>query len=144
MKWGAGALALLLMTIWIGSAFVDVAWLKPPTVVSIQFGRLSVAWPDGPNRVVSLMPPTWTFRWQASPQLRMWFFVSSRSGFRFVNVPLWVFALAPAAVFALTWRLDVVAGRGPITRCAGCGYSREGLARGAACPECGREVDVAG
>jgi hypothetical protein len=55
-----------------------------------------------------------------------------------VHIPLWFPALGAALLTLHGWRLDARAARRSRTAaCHKCGYSRSGLATGAACPECG-------
>lgn len=63
------------------------------------------------------------------------FVVGSTDGMVF---PLWLAAVPVAIAAACLHGVVIGTRRGDKGRCAGCGYSRAGLAAGAACPECGR------
>lgn len=52
-------------------------------------------------------------------------------------LPLWLIALPALVAAAYTQGLVVGTRRADRGRCGKCGYSRAGLAAGAACPECG-------
>jgi hypothetical protein len=52
----------------------------------------------------------------------------------------WNYAIWPLAVLLLIWKLCIISFRLGVRRghlCQKCGYDRHGLAKGAACPECG-------
>ncbi len=72
--------------------------------------------------------------------LAMWFGISDGPRGSWITVPVLGPALVSGAIAGLAWRLEAAARRrAERNLCSRCGYDREGLAAGAACPECGRE-----
>ena len=136
VKWGGAGLTVLLVVVWIGSAW----WY-----VSLeQYGRGGVV--AGGGRVVVKTPLPAKYIGdievecvRADLDFFWWFYTGAgRSCAFMVSIPLW----APMLIFllptAFAWRADAkYMRRARVGLCAACGYDRAGLAAGAVCPECG-------
>ena len=133
-KWGGTVLTVLLLVVWVGSAWVLVArTFRPNMYAGIVEGRVELGW---------LRPPaSWTEgRWvdtNSSPALRWWFSGAWDSGppsagFT-VDIPLWVPSLLTGLTTVWLWRRDR---RKEPGLCFKCGYDLRG-ADHKVCPECG-------
>ena len=142
VKWGGAALAVVLLVVWIGSAWYGV--------ISPGFGRQQVGVLAGtffwqsyvdPDRALpaaffsrpTRKPFTWRFR-----------YMDGDDGFSFL-IPLWFPLLLTIIPTGFAWRPDIIARRRSRRgACMKCGYARSGLAAGAVCPECGTAPAAAG
>jgi hypothetical protein len=110
--------------------------------VSLFGGGVHVAWrgerdgaPGRPLEVVGLghRPPLtrlmWWPYWAGRP--------STFGAGVMVGLPLWPLAAVGAGAGWGLWRAGAARRRRARGVCTGCGYPREGLGSGAACPECG-------
>jgi hypothetical protein len=155
-KWG-GAIATVLLVVWIGSGWGAVSCWAPYSGLSSRVGDggFEVSWGDGlqlpPDQPVGgafgegwQIGTTYTvcerFPRGDFPTAWWWWgdLSSNAPAVCVVAVPLWVPASLALAITALAWRLDALARRrAMINLCATCRYDRTGLAAGVACPECG-------
>ncbi len=153
VKWGGAAVTVLLVVVWIASAWFMLEWGNRGgwhTVLSGGEWIISYAGPADPaspsdlpgfvgRRLPSAQyywPVGFYFTWHPKPQLS-WLLGWYGQWF----VPLWIPVLFFGMLSALAWRLDTLARRrARLNLCptGGCNYDRTGLAAGAVCPECGR------
>lgn len=118
------------------------------TGVELEGGALTLMWqriPLGADPTTSGVGLDIDRRWQHDVTLA-WrpYHVAQQPGFALLNMhhgfvlPLWLVAV-PLTI-AAAYLQGMVSGmkRADRGRCAGCGYSRAGLAAGVACPECGK------
>jgi len=142
MKWGGTVLTVLLLVVWVGSAwwgvFVD---LPPSTELFVDSGVLRVAWDETwafPNRV------EW---WGPEPndqnfEYRFGFHTSTYRSWAgpmqatLISIPIWSLVCLSALPTALLWYRDR---RRMPGLCVKCGYDLRGNASGV-CPECGGEA----
>lgn len=136
VKWGGAVVCAVLLIAWIGSAFWRVGRYDSRVWVLASNGVIVISlWHTQPKSTPS------DVRWVARPVS------ADRFDFRFrgfrtpalseIEIPLWVPALLPVVPTVIAWRRDNVARCKPKGACPACGYDRAGLARAAACPECG-------
>lgn len=134
-KWAGAVLSIVLVVVWAGSAWYDVAWFgKGGYLVSVESGRLAVGWPVAPGDV----QPSSVWRVERSPPTLRWWYARSGSAFAtWILLPIWPIALSTAIVTLGAWRLDTNArDRLRHSACVKCGYDRAGLAAASPCPEC--------
>ena len=146
IKCGGAALTVLLVVVWIGSAWWAVGWQPTDyTHIEVEYGQLRISHTEG-----------WVARSEASlsvrrscdfyeavprPRLRPWPLWRNDAG-RFalfeVYIPLWMLGAVTFVPTALAFRLDTLARRRErMNLCAKCHYDRTGLAAEVVCPECG-------
>lgn len=133
---GLGVVAVLL-SVWLGSAFVSVQWVSAGRIIGIGYGAVYVAW----NAVIPAR--RWRIERNRFPGVQLWLPERSHlfNGSTLVVAPLWI----PIVVFAfptmyLFWR-----DRRRILPhcCQTCGYDLTGNVSGV-CPECGETISVEG
>ncbi len=146
MKWGGAVVTVLLVVVWIGSGWQQIAWISPRRLW-IAFGDGRVAVGDPPvsrvgslGRVFTIQLKTGYHGSDLHPFKLLWSFDPSTDPTRpAVFLPLWPVVAASVAATAIAWRLDtLVRRRAKMNLCPKCGYDRTGLATNdAKCPECG-------
>lgn len=134
-KWGGLVVSVLLLAVWVGSAYVTCYWmLGAEHDIAVNKGRLFYQWAQPTNH--SRLS---TFRWWTNPQPQVslaWYYGRLNVGW-FVMIPVWFFVALSLATTATAWRMDIIARRkGRLGKCPACGYDRTGLAPAAPCPEC--------
>ena len=141
MKWGGAAVTVLLLVVWLGSAWWMMLWSSPTCEVRASGGLLHL-W-TGPRG--HTMPGYFSVLSIGSfPSSPGWFswcrFVVDRSSRSFgLDFPLWIPIVVWLVPTARAWRLDTLARRrARLNLCPKCNYDRTGLAPGAVCPECGQ------
>jgi hypothetical protein len=145
-KWTLTGAAVGIAALWVFSywQFVNRFWGSGPTITAVERGRLVVTTLDWARMGISRRGrPTW-YLIPASSQRRSawdpgWLPTWGRStGGAEVIVPLWTPLALAGLPAVLLWRADGCRrARARHGRCASCDYDRRGLARAAACPECG-------
>ncbi len=142
VKWVGVALAVVLVAVWIGSA-----WWR---VVSPNFGYQSfglelgalIWWTDDVKGPLEFVRVSW---WPTGMRYRWWFDYIDGPGHSTLTIPVWALVLVTLLGTGFAWRADFIArGRARRGACTNCGYARTGLAAGAVCPECGWAATVAG
>ena len=138
IKWGGAAVTVLLVVVWVGSGWwwigrTEYGHFHPV----IGNGRITLIYTTYPLNLSHRVPGiyverlesiwwAWGFEWE------------NYGGIRALRMPLWPFALASSASYALAWRLDTLARRrAKLNLCPKCGYDRTGILQDAKCPECG-------
>jgi len=136
-KWALAAATVLLGAVWIGSMFRGVTWRGQQNGVVIFRGAIDLFW----STVGAGKQQIWWMKAYPSP-IQWW--VSRDSGsastgpWESVCIPLWMAWLPVLVATGAVWRIDFMKRkRAKDLLCAGCGYSRAGLANGQVCPECG-------
>lgn len=141
--WAWGAALGVVVALWLVSGWraLSVSYVgAAPHGVEVQFEIVTggVAWWFDPDTGGSAAPG-WGLH-AVSTEFRMggrWRWWVRHDEYRSAHeyfAPLWPPALVLGVGMARSWRrARFVAGR-----CGACGYSREGLGKDAACPECGR------
>lgn len=136
VKWGGGAVTVLLVAGWIasGRGFVAISDAQDRAIAAIS-GCLYIQ--TGLEYRFD-MPLDWGL-YDGRFFFLLWPFGETRSrGVFILYVPFWIPALLTGAVAAMAWRLDALARRrARHGLCPKCHYDRAGLAAGAVCPECG-------
>ncbi|MCC6909073.1 MAG: hypothetical protein IT430_14110 [Phycisphaerales bacterium] len=136
LKWGCTAATVLLLVVWVGSAWWVVTIVSNPNgIISLRFGTFTVVWRDP-------AVPTTAWSIHGSPPQRpemQWSFVfdatTTYSGTRFrgIEIPLWTAVATAGAAAGWFWYRDRHRAPG---LCIKCGYDLRG-ADHAVCPECG-------
>lgn len=142
-KWAGLAASVLLLIVWLSSAWWRVYW-DTSALISFELGH-------GSFTVLDYRPPDEfapPVSWYRMPEpsgaryrLSLWYFWAyySKPRYWIVSVPLWALIVPLALATGACWRLDSRARRREIIgTCPGCGYGRRGLPVSAECPECGR------
>ncbi len=143
VKWGGAVLTVLLVVVWIGSAWLFVTrWALPDNYEFLERGVLSVHIQDSAQAYMtntSLLPdPGWSWVAAQHPGLDWWIAKQNSSFAASFRVPLWLPALLSLLATAAAWRADAkYLRRVREGHCPACGYDRAGLAAGSLCPECG-------
>ena len=94
-----------------------------------------MTWPAQP-----VPPGSVVLGWRLEPRVGpfIWWWAGQNRRFGMVLVPLWIPVLAASGSAGLLWRSAIRdRRRWLVGHCASCGYDQQGLAAGAACPECG-------
>ncbi|MFO0857474.1 MAG: hypothetical protein U0640_08995 [Phycisphaerales bacterium] len=134
-KWGGVGLSVLLVALWIGSAYAY--WGK------IECGQY--AWTAmhgyfviyGSDSSAPSLPLNFEYGPMPFKGMQWWGVVAVSMNGTAYNIPLWPFVLISIAATAAAWRMDTLAQRrNRQGKCKACGYDRGGLAAGAPCPEC--------
>lgn len=164
-KWGGAVVAVLLLVVWIGSAWwyagVESLWNRNGIDADAHHGTVSAGWmrpvdaSGGPfiewefHRSLHESDPLW-FKLRGE-----WYFSHDgppldRVKATYVMFPIWFPLVIVLAGTSLVWRADLRATRrARVGLCAACGYDLVGVvgvvgvvgtAAGAVCPECGRGV----
>ena len=139
IKWGGAVLTVLLLVVWVGSAWWWCNFI-PRSVsyaMAIERGTLAVEWvtpaPTLPDRYLG-----WHTGWSRPFRLMWWFRLESGTVVRGgtateVVVPLWFGAFSFGLPTIILWFGDRRRAPG---LCIKCGYDLRGNASGV-CPECG-------
>ena len=141
MKWGGAGLTVLLVVVWIGSAWKEFVWLtRWDWSANVVAGRVFVMSPyaeapsDCRNQCDFVSHP-FRFAW--------WFKQGLQGTGFYCFLPLWPAALLSLLATAAAWRADAkYLRRVREGACPACGYDRAGLAAGAVCPECGKQPEA--
>ena len=141
IKWGGAAVTLLLVVVWIGSAwFTWSRHLSTDALVICSDGGLMVI-RFGPEMVDTIPIYEAANRWRPFRPFQTWGFECqgrSSAAIWHVTVPLWFPGLCTLALTLTAWRLDTLARRrARLNLCPKCNYDRAGIAKDAVCPECG-------
>jgi hypothetical protein len=135
IKWGGAAVTVLLLIVWVGSAWYGAHAHLNTVGASVWSGRLYLVY-ESTSFPVTLSPGVGIGR--ASVRFEWWFYFSQRSyangEVNFIVIPLWFPALLLVIGTLLLWRADR---KCDPNACAKCGYSRTGLPADRLCPECG-------
>lgn len=142
IKWGGLVITVLLLVVWIGSAWRGVARVSSNWSISTVGGQFVY------NSLPHTVPPvhrTWNIVRVPSQVKFNWWYSSAypmgpgRGSMWALQIPMWPLVLLTLATTSTAWWLDVLAQRREREgKCPKCGYDRAGLASGAVCPECGR------
>lgn len=137
MKWGSTALTVMILAVWIASAWVTVVWFHPRVHAGLVQGSGLIGGPV-PGRPMGFSSEvhSYSFRWW-----NWWWDSNSRLYTWRLLFPFWILGVPPLLTAAITWRLDR-GGRKRPGSCGKCGYDRVGLAADAVCPECGEASTV--
>jgi hypothetical protein len=134
-KWGGLVVSVLLLTVWVGSAFVTCSWMSGSGhEIALDKGRIFYQWYQRTKQ-----PQLPVSKWWTRPQPQISFALDyAQSNVRwFVAIPVWPFVALSLATTAAAWRMDIIARRkSRLGGCPACGYDRTGLAPAAPCPEC--------
>ncbi|MCL4196643.1 MAG: hypothetical protein KJZ69_04055 [Phycisphaerales bacterium] len=143
IKWGGTVLTVLLLAVWLGSAWWQVPLRQGGGrgAIGLGAGQLLATWPmRGPAPSRGMYVEAFELRiggfswWFASRHLPV---VVKGSTLHLVGVPLWSLALATGLPSAWLWFRDRRRAPG---LCVHCGYDLRGNASGV-CPECGAARD---
>ncbi|CAG0996178.1 hypothetical protein PHYC_02577 [Phycisphaerales bacterium] len=132
LKWSAAAATLALLAIWVCTRWFYL-WLITSAGITIHINSGLIAFGSvGSNPGVTA---GLTLQRHSRPRaLRLWFESTPPGSLPYFALPLWLPAVAFAALTVIAWR----GGRPPSEGfCAACAYDRRGLDPAAACPECG-------
>jgi hypothetical protein len=141
IKWGGAAVTVLLVVVWVGSIWWDVAWCsKRIGFVDVGAGGIGFLYHQ-PSKSDSSIAG-WRFDDVADDASMRWWFnvtaVNSWATWCSITIPLWCPFGIIAVACGLAWRLDTLARRrAKLNPCAKCGYDLTGLLKDAKCPECG-------
>jgi len=147
IKWGGAAVTVLVLVVWVGSAWWSPYVVAFPNAIARVYGSSIAGVGLRKGQLIVIVQGDWTiqnlefevgtqayahtFSWQ------WWFDAELLSGSTVLFVPLWFLALLTATPTFLIWRRDRKRLPGA---CSKCGYSRTGLPADRACPECGVAV----
>ena len=138
MKWIGAVATVLLLVVWVGSAWIDVGFVATQPRIGLQLGQgqILVGW-QMPSR-------SRHWRWEMDAHgfmpIRWWVdhFVRPNRPLEIWCIPLWPFILLTGAPTVLMWRQDRRRRLAELSNsCRKCGYSRSGLPAHRPCPECG-------
>lgn len=140
IKWGGAAATVLLVVVWVGSAWCALDWDDGANHCwwiaqgSIGATRLDIPRPPREpmwgSTFLSLRDRALYFKWWPSAYADT---VAS-----IVSIPIWLFIVPLSVAVAAAWRIDARAMQHLRTSsCLGCNYPRHGLPAAAVCPECG-------
>jgi hypothetical protein len=139
IKWGGAAATVLLAVVWIGSGWRSVEWMRGDWSFGLTGGSLFVGDRQILARGVSDGVYSGVLDSLQSPRWRWWCSTETPYLARNIYVPLWMPSLGMFGVCLSACALDTLArrrARGSL--CPRCSYDRTGLAKNAACPECGK------
>jgi hypothetical protein len=132
--WLPAGTVLAVSTLLAAAAMVGVRWSLGNVRVVAGCGLITAVWPE--SGIAGTSPGAQA--WRSAPGWRVftgrisW---GSRGGRSWITVPVW----APVLLGAGTIGLVICIERRRLAGCCSvCGYSLAGLARGTACPECGK------
>ena len=134
-KWGGLVVSVLLLVVWVGSAYGWFCYsVRRGYVLDVVRGQFTYM----PFQTKSPFRKTRTEWMRASPTGFNWSAKYERTEYSwYVVVPLWPFVAISIATTATAWRMDTLAQRRKrLGACPACGYDRTGLAANAPCPEC--------
>jgi len=135
-KWGGTAATVLLLVVWVGSAWWRAGyWWIPTGGLDVYAGRVYIGW-DEPWSIIPergrWYPPErhpWPFAW--------WFggdrYTLGGVTYTVVLIPIWVLVVLVATPTLWLWRCDRRKRPG---LCVKCGYDLRGTDH-KVCPECG-------
>jgi hypothetical protein len=134
-KWGGLVVSVLLLTVWVGSAYVTCLWVSGSRhEIAVDKGLIFYQWCQP-----TIRPEAPALRWWTSSQSEISFALEQGafSDGWFVIIPVWFFVALSLVTTAAAWRMDIIARRkSRLGMCPACGYDRTGLAPAAPCPEC--------
>ena len=146
IKWGGGAVTVLLAVLWLWSKTLQFSW--------IPAGGFGIEMAHG--CLLLDIPCSYRARDHHPPSLRVesayWFTRrdwwkprwDSDGWWTRVLIPIWLPAVVMCSAAMTAWRLDTVARRrARVGHCTKCGYDRAGIAGDAKCPECGASSTAA-
>ncbi len=134
-KWGGLVLSVLVLTVWLGSAYVYWAFVDCQKFgATAMCGYLLISVYDG---ALPWAPSSFQYGPVVTKRMVWWGVFSVSSVGTVFNIPLWPFVALSLATTAAAWRMDIIARRkSRLGKCPACGYDRTGLAPAAPCPEC--------
>ncbi|MFO0857475.1 MAG: hypothetical protein U0640_09000 [Phycisphaerales bacterium] len=134
-KWGGVVVSVLLLTVWVGSAFVYVLYQHNSCwALQLSWGQLVYNFVPVPTPPFKLM---FKFGQISPPFLQLSLSYTTAMGGLLIWIPLWPFVAISIAITAAAWRMDTLAQRRKrLGGCPACGYDRAGLSAYAPCPEC--------
>lgn len=138
IKFGGAALSVLLLAIWVASAWWEVHYQNLRMGFSITNGA-AVYREHVPNTTAVLIEGPWKLEAQrADSWLHWWFSFRAWWSGIYIIAPIWPFAVVMSVRTAIPWWQDArLARRARIGLCGNCRYDRRGLPADAVCPECG-------
>ncbi|MCC6908081.1 MAG: hypothetical protein IT430_09090 [Phycisphaerales bacterium] len=137
IKWSGTVLTVLLLVVWVGSAWwYAIFYLGPTLGLGVHAGRVLVVWEE-PWSIIPVSSE-WELGRHSSPLSFSWWFYVERGPwaagtYAKVYIPLWALVVLFAAPTLRLWWRDR---RKPPGLCVKCGYDLRG-ADHAVCPECG-------
>ncbi len=141
MKWGGAVVSVVLLVVWVGSAWYGVMWetARWPSF-GLYSGTLEVF--DGKYAANKAYLLGW--HWHRRNGSMIWGVLWPHRYYPWsFRIPLWAPLLLAAGVSTAAWHLDTLARRRANKHlCPKCTYDRTGLAVGAVCPECGTAAPV--
>lgn len=136
MKWGCTVLTVLLLVVWVGSAWWEAGFgLDPTGGFEVNGGRLLIGWIEP----WSMDPDDgwWFPPGRHSSPFKLWFKLTrdtfSDHTSTTIFVPIWSLVLLSGVPTVWLWYRDRRRRHG---LCANCGYDLRGSVSGV-CPECG-------
>ena len=136
IKWSATVLTVLLLVVWVGSAWWVASFRLQPTVSLLVYaGEVLIDWQEP----WSVIPASTSSDFARHSAPFSWWFdvyrVTAPSGttFNFVSIPIWVLVVLFATPTIWLWRGDW---RKQPGLCIKCGYDLRANTTGI-CPECG-------
>ena len=150
MKWGGAVVSVVLVVVWVGSAWWDVEWMGPGgSSIGVDAGCLHLrgSWLKTVGHESTLLGGLpfgirdihagWTIG-RAHDGFDWWPSSLGFNQFWSYEFPVWPMIVGVLIATVAAWRLDALARRRDFTGlCPKCNYDRTGLAVGAVCPECG-------
>ena len=135
VKWGGAVVTVLLVVVWIGSAWRGGGWMsRHGAGLAVMPGTFVLSLQSFPyeNEFAG-----WGLR--HAPEPMRWWFMGGRGNFGWnFWIPIWLPVLLSALATGAAWRLDALASRRARAGfCPKCNYDRIGLVPQAVCPECG-------
>ena len=141
VKWGGAGLTVLLLVVWVGSAWLLASWSWPyGCLTQVREGVVRV------ERDVAVYETPSIFERDVISEhaFRLdWRFKFRDYGNNWVaEVPLWALTLPTLALTIFAWHRDAAIRRRLRSGCCPCGYDRAGLAAMSVCPECGAQAET--
>jgi hypothetical protein len=135
IKWGSTTLTVLLVVLWIASAWLEIGLHRIGTIIEARAGHLlwgNVGW------VWARPSPGGWICGRAPAGFSLGLTSADDRPFHGAAPPLWLPVLACTLFTIAAWRHDAKARRRDRSHlCPECAYDRAGLAPDANCPECG-------